>query len=128
MRFICVDDEVPEITVDLLRAAREPRGIEFIHIDAARFGVDLSVGLAVGDMLYCPAVSSRAARVEQFLTHDGVASFYTSPFGAFSQLANYPMYFQQLGLPVPRVVPLATTDREGLKAAVAQVSGLPAIV
>jgi len=128
MRFYCVSDGTPGETISLLRTACESREVSFHDIDATRFAFDGDAGLSAGDALYCPAVSSAAARVEQFLWHDRVATFYADPLGPFFSTLGYPLLFQHAGLPIPRSIPIVTPDREGLRAAVQAVGGLPAIV
>jgi len=128
MNLFCVNDDVPELTVLLLRQACGVRGVAFHEIDARGFVFDPDAGLAAGDMLYRPAVSAAATRVEQFLWHDRVASFHADPLGPFFGACAYPLLFRNAGLPTPRTLPVVSSDRDRLRAAVADVGGLPAIV
>jgi hypothetical protein len=128
MRFVLIDHDLPPETPALLETACDRRGVAFERIHATDFAFEPDSGLAPGDMLYCAAVSSAAARVEQFLLHEDVASFHAEPLGAFFPPSCQVLLFQQLGLPTPRTVPLVTSDRSHLKAAVRAVGGLPVIV
>ncbi|MBW8813077.1 MAG: hypothetical protein JF588_06590 [Caulobacterales bacterium] len=128
MRLVCVDDEVPEITLQLLAEASAARGVEFLAVDARTFPFEDAPALAEGDMLYCAAVSAAAALVEQVLVHPGVATFYTRPLGPFFNAVNHPLHFQQLGLPTPRTLPLLDAARDRLDAAAERLGGYPLIV
>ena len=128
MRLICIEDETPQITLDYLRDACAARGIAFTPIDAGRFEFDPDEGLATGDMLYRAGISGRAIRVEQQLLHPGVATFYAEPLGAFWGPIHYPLLFQQLGLPMPRTLPLESADRDRLDRAVDWLGGYPVVV
>jgi hypothetical protein len=128
MNLFCINDGVPELTVSLLRDACAGRGVSFHEIDAPSFPFDPDAGLAAGDMLYRPAVSAVAARVEQFVWRDGVASFHADPLGPFFGAFAYPLLFRHAGLPTPRTLPVVSGHRERLKAAVAAVGGFPALI
>ena len=128
MRFICINDGAPDISVDLLGAACAKRSVEYLELDAPSFAFDVNLRLANGDMLYRPAISSAAIRVEQFLAHAGVASFYTDPMGPFFPATTHHLHYQGLGLPTPRSIPVVSSERAILRAAVAAVGGLPAVV
>lgn len=128
MRFFCIDDAVPDTTISLLRAACESRDVEFLSIDARRYSFDPSSGLADADMMYRPAVSLAAIRVEQFLAHAGVATFYADCEGPFFSSVAHFLHFQMLGLPTPRSLPLGSTDRDALRAAVDHLGGLPLVL
>ena len=128
MNLFCVNDGVPQLTVSLLREACAVREVTFHEIDAPSFAFDRDAGLAAGDILYRPAASSAAGRVEQFLWHDKVASFHADPLGPFFGTYAYPLLFRHAGLPTPRTLPVVSSGREGLKAAVAAVGGFPAVI
>jgi hypothetical protein len=128
MNLFCVKHGVPELTISLLREACEARAVAFHEIHAPSFAFDPDAGLAPGDMLYRPAVSGVAARVEQFLWRDRIASFHADPLGPFFGTYAYPLLFQNAGLPIPRTVPIVSAERERLKAALAAVGGAPAII
>ncbi len=128
MRLICVNDDVPQTTVALLREACTVREVAFIEIDAPGFVFDPAAGLARGDMMYRPAVSATAARVEQYLWHEGVATFHADPLGPFFATLNYPLLFQKAGLPVPRSLPVANTERDIVGPTVEALGGFPLAV
>jgi len=128
MRFICIDDGVPETTVRLLREACLARGVDFVAVEAGGFDFAADMGLEPGAMLYRPAVSARAALVEQYLWHDRVATFHADPLGPFASTEAYPLLFAQAGLSVPMSLPIVSADPDALARAVAAVGGLPAIV
>jgi len=128
MRFICIDDGVPDVTVSLLRQACGARDVDFVPVEAGAFDFAADIGLEPGAMLYRPAVSARAALVEQYLWHDRVATFYSDPLGPFAATGAYPLLFAQAGLSVPRSLPIVSPDPEGLRRALAAVGGPPAIV
>jgi hypothetical protein len=128
MRFICVDDGVPDITVRLLREACLARGVDFVAVEAGGFDFAADMGLEPGAMLYRPAVSARAALVEQYLWHDRVTTFHADPLGPFASTEAYPLLFAQAGLSVPLSLPVVSAEPDVLARAVAAVGGLPAIV
>jgi hypothetical protein len=101
-RFICIDDGVPLETHNLLRTACEHRNVAFQIIDAAGFDYLPERRLTNGDLLYCPAISQRAAAVECFLFGPGIVSLRSDPLGPFVDVAGTPTLFERQGLPVPR--------------------------
>ncbi|HEU0169068.1 MAG TPA: 2OG-Fe(II) oxygenase [Chloroflexota bacterium] len=127
-RFFCVDDGVPEETVRLLREACTARGVQFVPIDPRTFDYEPGRQLSPGALLYRPAVSLAARRVEQFLYAEGVATFYSQPDGVFFDCITSPLYFERAGLPIARTIYCSTTDRETLRSYVRQLGGLPIVV
>lgn len=127
-RLICIDDAAPKETTDLLAEACVRRDVQFERLWAPGFDFDPSAGLERGDMVYRPAVSTAALRVEQCLWREGLATFHRDPLGPFFCADAYPLLFQHLGLPVPRTLPVRSRDRDRLKAAVQALGGLPVIV
>ena len=128
MRFICIDDGVPEVTISLLREACAARAVDFVAVEATAFPFAAAPGLEPGTMMYRPAVSARAALVEQYLWHDRVASFHADPLGPFVTTLAYPLLFAQAGLSVPRSLPILSPDPDALTQALAAVGGAPAVV
>lgn len=112
----------------LLREACTARGIEYREIDARSFLYDDDDQLAPGDLLYRPATSLAAMRVEQFLFGPGVATFYRDPLGAFFTPASSPLLFQRAGLPIPRTYFCHSADRRFLDACAERVGGFPLVV
>ena len=128
MRYVCIDDGVPEVTISLLREACVAREIEFVAVEAGGFDFAAHLGLEPGAMLYRPAVSARAALVEQYLWHDRVATFHLDPLGPFATTEAYPLLFAQAGLDVPKSLPIVSADPGVLARAVAAAGGWPVIV
>ena len=128
MRFYCVNDSVWHTTIALLRGSCEARGIEFIEVDARAFDYAKHRKLANGDLLYRPAGSMAAVRVEQFLFNPGVVSFYRSRERIFFQPMTAPLLFQHANLPIPRTVSCSTARRDTIRGLVEQVGGLPIVV
>lgn len=128
MRLYCVDDGVPGETLDLLAAACRARAVEFVSVDARTFDFAASRPLPAGAMLYRPAVSLAAMRVEQFLAADGVATFHPDAEAPFFLPVSAPLLFARAGLPVPRTLPCASADRDLLRRSVAHLGGLPVVV
>ena len=127
LRFHCIDHGVPEETIALLRNACAHRDIEFVAIDAGTFDFSAARRLGHGDLLYRPAASALAIRVEQLLQGAGVASFYCDALGPFLDCLNGPLLFERAGLPIPRTIYAATPDRDLLRRAVERLGGFPIV-
>jgi ribosomal protein S6--L-glutamate ligase len=124
--FVCVNDNVPVETVGLLHAACADRGVPFRELDAATFGFDPSSRCQPGDLLYRPAVSARAAKVELFVHGPGVATFHSrDPYFVPTSPVEL---FERAGLPIPRTVTASRMSREELRSTVDLLGGLPVIV
>jgi len=128
MRFHCIDDGVPEPTTRFLRRACRERGIEYVHVDPRVFDWSDERQLGPGDLLYRPAISVTATRVEQFLFDPAVATFYQGNDGIFFNPSTSPLLFQRAGLPIPRTFFVHSTARHLLDAQVAQLGGYPVVV
>lgn len=128
LRFVCVNDSVPPQTTRSLKEACATRGIEYVEIDARSFDYAPEKQLSRGDMMYRPAISLVAMRVEQFLWNQGVATFYAQPDGVFFAAITPPLRFERAGLPIPRTVYCSTTNRAMIQKYVERVGGLPLIV
>jgi hypothetical protein len=128
MRFYCINDHVPEETIAGLRAAAQARGIEMVEIHAPDFEYLPEQRAQVGDLLYRPSVSMASTHVEQFMLHDGVASFYTHPDGAITYISEPLQAFARAGLSVPRHVHCHSSERALLKQWVERLGGLPVVV
>ncbi|HEX8073088.1 MAG TPA: hypothetical protein VF546_24285 [Pyrinomonadaceae bacterium] len=126
--FYCVNDGVPEETTRLLREACARRGVAYTELHAPTFDYDPARRLRPGALLYCPATSQAARRVEQFLYADGVATFYADPAGPLYECVNPPLAFERAGLPVPRTFNCATTNRTLLRGFVARLGGFPVVL
>lgn len=126
MRFLCIDDGVPEETVRLLREASDARGIELVQLPAP--GFDYASRLDTGDAMYRPAVSLAAIRVEQFLMAPGVATFYPRPEDVYFGATAFPFLFERGGLPIATTVLCASAERALLRALVGRLGGLPIVM
>jgi ribosomal protein S6--L-glutamate ligase len=125
VRFFCVDDRAPEVTISVLRGACEARDVEFVHV---RAHAALPGPLEPGDGLYRPAVSAKAIWVERQLWRADTASFHADPDGPFVLITSPVELWARLGLPVPRTLDPISTDRRQLDAQVEELSGYPVIV
>jgi glutathione synthase/RimK-type ligase-like ATP-grasp enzyme len=127
-RFFCVNDDVPAETIRLLRESCEKRDVEFLEIQALQFDYASDRRLAEGDLLYRPAVSVAAMRVEQFLHNKGVATFYANPDQIFYGCITSPLLFERAGLPIPRTIYCSTNSRKMLRNYVERLGGFPIVV
>lgn len=123
-----VDDGVPRETVALIEDACEQRGILSMPVDPRRFDFAPERVLRDGDMLYRPAVSMHAVRVEQHLWQPGVASFHLDPEGPLFSNINAMATFTRAGLPVPRTFWLYDGDRDLMRTYVDALGGLPVVI
>lgn len=128
LRFHCVDDEVPEETVDVLRSACARLGVSFDRVEARGFDFTETRPLGRGDLVYRPAVSLAAIRVEQSLLGPAVASFYRTPEAALYDCLAPTLIFERAGLPIPRTVTLASADRRLLRRYVDWLGGFPVVL
>ena len=126
--FYCVNDHVPVETVALLRGSCAERGIEFVDVDARSFDFARTSPLSPGSILYRPAVSIAAIRVEQFLHAEGVATFYAQPDGVFFPYVAQPLLYQRAGVPIARTVPCFTASRSLLRSYVEALGGFPLVM
>jgi biotin carboxylase len=88
----------------------------------------LTRSLRPRDLLYCPATSQTARRVEQFLYTEGVATFYTDRAGPLYGCLNPTLAHERAGLPIPRTFNCATANRGLLRGFVAQLGGFPVVL
>lgn len=128
MKLHVVDDGVPEATTRILREACVARDVEYVHVDPRWFDFAEERQLAPGALLFRPAVSLQAIRVEQFLYAPGVATFYRDPDGIFFNPSNFTLLFQRAGLPVPRTFQVHSTARSLLDDWVERLGGYPVVV
>ena len=71
-----VNDGVPAETTHLISSACAQRNVEFVEVYAPAFDFRPARRLPPGDLLFRPATSIAAIRVEQFLAGDGVGTLY----------------------------------------------------
>jgi len=110
-----------------LRAACAERGIDYRDIDARRFDFTTVQPLGRGDLLYRPAASWIAMRVEQALYSPAAATFYANDWGVFHDCLLPPLLFERAGLAIPRTVYAATPDRDKLRGIVEWLGGFPIV-
>jgi RimK-like ATP-grasp domain/2OG-Fe(II) oxygenase superfamily len=129
LRFHCIDDDgVPETTTRLLRSACERRGVEYVQVDTREFDYTAAADLGERDLLYRPAVSLSAMRVEQFLHTPRVTSFFRDPMGVFYDCMTQPLVMARAGIPIPRTIYETTTSRPLLRRYVQHLGGFPVVV
>ena len=128
MRFLCVNDDVPPITTQLLAKACGERGLEYAEVHAPSFDYEETRRARRGDILFRPAISLAAIRVEQFLYREGVATFYSDHQGVYFNPMNSLLLFERAGLPVPRSFFCATAERGLLDSFVDRLGGFPVII
>lgn len=128
MRFYCINDDVPAVTIDCLRQAAQARALEMVEIHAPSFEYLPEQRARPGDLLYRPAVSMAAVHVEQFMLQDGVASFYAKPEQAITYVSEPLQAFMRAGLSVPRHFHVHSGDRDLLRQWVDRLGGLPVVV
>ncbi|MBS1847706.1 MAG: hypothetical protein JST73_05465, partial [Actinobacteria bacterium] len=101
------------------------RDVEFIHVDTRDEVPEIP---ETGDLLYRPAVSIAAMRMERKLWHRGVATFHADPDGPFVAMQAPVELWIRLGLTVPRTFAATTSDRAVLDTLVEQCGGYPVVV
>ncbi len=128
LRFHCIDEGVTELTTDLLRSACQRRGVEYVSVPVEAFDFRQRQPLGKGDLLYRPATSLAALRVEQLLVSDEVATFYAQPRGGWFDCVTPPLVLERAGVPIPRTVYVPTNDRALLSRYVEWLGGFPLVV
>ena len=126
-RFAYVDDGVPEIGTRFLQESCQQRNCEFVSFHPAKFDFSTTDQLEPGDLLYRPAISLAAQRVEQMLFAPGVATFYADENGPFFGYTNSSLLFQRNGLAVPRTIFCHTSDRKVLDHYATRLGGFPLV-
>jgi RimK-like ATP-grasp domain/2OG-Fe(II) oxygenase superfamily len=126
--FVCVDDGVPETTIRVLREACLSRDVNFQVVQARDFDFSTARPLDPGTMMYRPAVSSVAMRVEQALFGPGVATFYAGKDSIFRTIDPDLVLLERAGVPVPKWFWGTTTDRARLRRYVDALGGLPIVM
>ncbi len=128
MRLYLIDDRVPRETIELLVSASDARGVEAIVLAARAFDFTAREPVAPDEMLYRPAVSLAAIRVEQYLAASGAATFYRDRDGAYFVPTAAAWIFERAGLSVPRSLPCVSRDRGVLRRSVDNLGGYPVVV
>ena len=127
-RFVCVNDGVPEATTRVLREACVARGVSYEEVQAAHFDFTAAEPLPPGALLFRPAVSTSALRVEQALWGPGVVTFHREPDGVFRDIGPDCAVLERRGISVPRWVWGNTTNRALLRRYVDDLGGLPIVM
>ena len=122
------DGTLPALTTQFLREACGPRGVQFAPVGVRSFDFHPDRQLQRGDLLYRPAVSVKAARVEQFLYDEGVATFYADGEAVFYACTAPYLRYQRAGLPLPYTLYATSRNRPLLREFVRQLGGLPIVV
>ncbi len=126
-RLVYVDDGVPLEGTAFLRASCDARGVAFVPVTPTAFEFDPADQLRPGDMLYRPAVSLAAQRVEQHLFGPGVATFYRDDERVLLAPVNPMLQFARAGIPIPRTLECLTTARATLDRQAARLGGYPVL-
>jgi glutathione synthase/RimK-type ligase-like ATP-grasp enzyme len=124
--LFCVTDDNPEETTRLLRQACDLRGIHFVEVEAATY-IDNAAGPQSGDLLFRAAGGVSAMRVEQAMYREGVATFYRDSALVFLDVVTPSLVHARAGIPIPRTVFCATTDRAVLARYATMLGGFPIV-
>lgn len=128
MKLHLVDDGIPPISVSIILEACQRRSVECQVHNADGFIFSPEVKALPGEMLFRPAISNRALKVEQHLFQEGVATFYAADKGIFFNCNNAIAMFEAEGIPTPRSFSLHRTSRDILDFYVEQLGGYPVIL
>ncbi|MGH9857288.1 MAG: ATP-grasp domain-containing protein [Acidobacteriota bacterium] len=133
MTFYCIARKENQKVLTLLQKACDVKGINMRLYDQRTFttlsGHDFP---RAGDLLYrasadiWPNVGTRI--IEQHLSQEGVATFYSSWQGVFHHGLDYFLLYEKMGIPTPRTIPHLTAHRATLKEYVKLLGGFPIIL
>ncbi len=126
--MVVIDDGVPRESIELLRAACACRGVTFDVVEARDFDFASAGPLEPGTLLFRPATSRAAMRVEQHLWGPGVVTFHRSPADLHRAWPCPTLVLARAGVPVPRTTYVCSRSRERLRGAVAWAGGLPVVL
>lgn len=123
---LVVTPSLPSESVALLHQAARVRRLAVTthnpaHEPAAR-------PVPAGDLLFCPATSGEAARLQRQLWQPGVVTFYRQARGPFAEVIDQLTLFVTLGLPVPRSERLPWVEPEAVALAIERLGGLPVVL
>ncbi len=127
VRLVLVDDGVPRRSLDLLLGAASRSALTTHVVRASAFTFADASPLAPGDLLYRPAVSSAAIRVERFLFGPGVISFYVDVDGPYFDSGDPYELFARARIPTVQTVYCASRRRPTLEALIERVGGFPIV-
>jgi len=128
MQFHLVDDGVPEISKNIIQEACRTREVEYIEHDSRKFVFEPESKVKPGNILFRPAVSQIAMRVEQFLYQPGVSTFYTDTWGILNYCNNSIVQFEANDIPIPRTFYINQNTRSVLDYYVEQLGGYPVVL
>lgn len=126
--FHLVNDGVPKISTEIIKNACNNKNISYIEHSSQNFVFEPERRISPGNILFRPAISLSAMRVEQFLYQPGVSTFYKSTWGVLYSCTNTPLLFEATGIPIPRSFYLNQGNREVLDYYVSQLGGFPVIL
>ncbi|MFT5992550.1 MAG: hypothetical protein ACJA1R_001027 [Flavobacteriales bacterium] len=126
--FCLHDGSVPKATMNALALACERFEIDFWPLDAAQLNSWHLAPLPTGSLLYTPAVSAQAERIEARLWGPGVASVFGLSHGPLRQVVSPPAAFALAGVATPRAVLVSDTTPAALAEMADAVGGLPAVL
>jgi hypothetical protein len=125
--FHFINDSVPAETRQTLQTACLERGVECRETQFRQFIYRPENQCEDGDMLYRPATSMGALRVEQFMISPRTATFYREPAGCFFAGTGFPPVFTYHGVPTPRTVSVTQRSRVLLRQHVDELGGFPVV-
>ena len=123
-----VNDDVPSISIKILKKACDDRGIKTLVHESPSFVYEPFRKAEPGDLLFRPAISSLAMKVEQYLFQPGVSTFYREPWGIFYSSNNATCLFEHHNVPIPRTFYIHNTSREVIDFYVEQLGGFPVVL
>lgn len=114
--------------LDLLKAACELRGVDFVAMDSLRCDYANLPKLGRGDLLYNCARGSQV--LESLLLNDEVTTFYVRnpDYTLLSSMTTLSIVHDRAGLPAPRTIYSLTTDRQLLRSYVEHLGGFPLVL
>ena len=128
MKLHLVDDDVPSESIRILLEACEKRNLDYIVHQSAEFVYEPERKAVPGDLLFRPAISSSAIKVEQYLYQLGVSTYYNDPLGIFYNSNNATFLFEHHNIPIPRTFYLHNTSHDVIDYYVEQLGGYPVIL
>jgi len=130
MKFYCIiEPKKNQWARELFSQACQDRSIEYLEIDVSVNKVDFVnyPQLLPGDCMYRAVANSKnAKKIEYCLFKNGVATFYDSPDAIFRPASGIKL--PKFDIPIPKTIPVLTSDRDLLKIFAENLGGFPLIV
>lgn len=133
--FCLTDTGVPQETVGALARACAARGVPWYELAASAvraWELPTCTGgapvLPRGSVLYAPATTARALRLEELLWNPGVGTIYRGALGPLQQVHAGPAVLALAGVPAPRSVPFTSLDPSTLGPVVDALGGFPLVL